>query len=337
MAPASRLLPTLAWLVPALLAGVAASLSLGLHAYPPAVVASALLAFDGSTAHHVVRDLRLPRALIAPTAGASLGVAGVLIQTLIRNRIAAPDVLGLNAGAALAVVAASTLFGIGALPALSLAAAGGALATALLIFAIARAGGGANAAESSAMSPARTVLAGITLAGLMISLVQVILTTDEATLDELLFWLAGAFVDRPLALLAANGWLVAAGLLAALAIARPLDALLADEDTARGLGVPLARVRATAFAAIAALTGGAVALAGPVGFIGLVAPHVARRLVGLSHRDLIPTAALVGALLALLADVGARYVLHPAEVPVGVVTALVGAPVLIALLRRRAA
>lgn len=333
MSPRSSLIPTLAWLVPALLAGMAASLSLGLEAYPPATVAGALLAFDGSTAHHVVRDLRLPRALIAPVAGASLGVAGVLIQTLVRNRIAAPDVLGLNAGAALAVVAASVFLGVSALAALSLIAAAGALLAALLIVAVAHAGGGAQAA----MSPARTVLAGITLAGLMISLVQVILTTDEATLDELLFWLAGAFADRPLALLGASGWLVALGLLAAMAVARPLDALLADEDTARGLGVPLARVRATAFAAIAALTGGAVALAGPVGFIGLVAPHAARRLVGLGHRDLIPAAALVGALFALLADIGARYLIHPAEVPVGVVTALVGAPVLIALLRRRAA
>ncbi|WP_349370418.1 iron ABC transporter permease [Salinarimonas sp.] len=333
MSPRSSLVPTLAWLLPALLAGIAASLSLGLQEYAPGTVAGALLTFDGSTAHHVVRDLRLPRALIAPVAGASLGVAGVLIQTLVRNRIAAPDVLGLNAGAALAVVAATVLFGVGALAALSLIAAAGALLTALLIFAVAHAGGGARAA----MSPARTVLAGITLAGLMISLVQVILTTDEATLDELLFWLAGAFADRPLTLLAASGWLVVLGLFAAFAVARPLDALLADEDTARGLGVPLVRVRATAFGAIAALTGGAVALAGPVGFIGLVAPHVARRLVGLAHRDLIPVAALVGAVFALLADVGARYLIHPAEVPVGVVTALVGAPVLIALLRRRAA
>lgn len=309
---------------------MAFSLSAGLSGYGPAVVWQAMTAFDGSQAHHVIRDLRLPRAVIAPVVGASLGVAGVLIQTLIRNRIASPDILGLNAGAALAVVACLTLFGMTALPALAAAAAAGATATAAVVYAVVTASG-------AAMSPARTVLAGITLAGLLTALVQVILTTEEAALDQLLFWLAGAFVGRSLDLLSASGWLFLTGALLALAVTRPLDALAADEATAQSVGVPVARVRLMTFAAVALLTGGAVAVAGPVGFIGLVVPHLARRLAPRGHREQVVMAALLGALYALVADIGARYVVYPAEAPVGAVTALIGGPVLLALLRRRAA
>lgn len=325
----SRALGPILWLAPALVGAMLASLMLGLRVYSPVEVWQALTAFDGSDTHQVVRDLRLSRAVIAPLVGASLAVAGVLLQTLARNRIASPDILGLNAGAALAVVLASVWLGVDALAGLSAAAALGALTTALLVYGIATAGG--------AMSPARTVLAGITLAGLMSSLVQVVLTIDEATLEELIFWLAGAFVGRPLALVGAGGWVLAAGAVAAVAVARPLDALLTDDDTARGLGIPIARVHTLTFVAVASLTGGAVAIAGPVGFIGLVVPHAARGLVGLRHRDQIVTAAFLGALFALVADIAARYLIYPGEAPVGAVTALIGGPLLLSLLRRRAA
>ncbi|HZH28746.1 MAG TPA: iron ABC transporter permease [Azospirillaceae bacterium] len=305
------------------------SLSVGVHSHGPAEVWHALTAFDGSQDHRVVRELRLPRAVLASVAGSSLGVAGVLIQTLTRNRIASPDILGLNAGAALAVVVANVWLGVDGLTALSAAAAGGALMAALAVYGVAVSGG--------AMSPARTVLAGMTFAGLLMSLVEVVLTTDEASLEQLLFWLAGSFEGRPLQLAAANGWILGLGLLAALAVARPLDTLATDDDTARNLGVPLHRVRSLAFLATAALTGGAVAIAGPVGFIGLVAPHAARWLAGPHHRDRIIVAAVAGALLGVGADVAARFVIHPGEAPVGAVTALIGAPVLVLLLRRRLA
>lgn len=316
--------------VPILVAAIvvvwATSLMVGYQSYGPATVYAALVDDAVTDASHVIRGLRLPRALLAPVVGAALGVAGVLLQSLVRNRIASPDILGINAGAALAVVVASVAFGVGSLAALSLVAGCGALTAALLIYAIATAAG--------PMSPARTILAGITLSGLFISLVQIVLTTDEASLDELLFWMAGGFEGRSLELLRGTAWLMGIGIAGAVLVARSLDALQVDDDTAESLGAAVLRTRLLAFAAVAALIGGAVAIAGPIGFVGLVVPHVARAMVGQRHGPLVTTAALAGALFALLADIATRFVIYPSEIPVGVVTALIGAPVLIGLLRR---
>ncbi|WP_436124332.1 FecCD family ABC transporter permease [Aminobacter sp. LjRoot7] len=305
------------------------SLAIGYRLYSPAEIWAALTAFDGSEAHVVIRDLRLPRALMAPLVGAALGIAGVLVQTLSRNRIASPDTLGLNAGAAFAVVMASGLFGVASLPGLSLAAAAGALATSLLVFGLAAAAGG--------ISPLRIVLVGVTFAGLFDSFVNVVLTVNETMLDQLLFWLAGSFADRKLTL-ALNGLpfvLIGGGI--AFYLARSLDILQTDDSTARGLGVPLGVVRGLSFVSVALLSGASVAMAGPVLFVGLVVPHAARALVGLEHRLQIVAAALVGAVYTTLADIVARFVIFPREAPVGAVTAIVGGCLLLVLLRRRAA
>jgi len=312
-----------------LLGAMLASLTLGYRVYGLDQVLAALTAFDSSEAHVVIANLRLPRALMAPVVGAGLGMAGVLVQTLSRNRIASPDTLGLNAGAAFAVVLASTVLGVSSMVGLSLASALGALLTALLVFGIAATAGG--------LSPIRIVLVGVTIAGLFHALVEVILTTNEAQLQQLLFWLAGAFVDRPMALVANGAPIMLVGALLAASLARALDALQADDTTAHGLGVPLGLIRAVAFLAISLLTGAAVAMAGPVSFVGLVVPHAARRLVGLRHGRQLAAAALLGAIYATLADVLARFVIFPGEAPVGAVTAVVGGVVLLALLMRRAA
>lgn len=305
------------------------SMTLGYRLYGLDQVWAALFAFDGSETAVVIANLRLPRAVIAPLVGAGLGVAGVIVQTLARNRIASPDTLGLNAGASLGVVVASFWLGIGSLAGLSLAAALGALAASLLVFAIAAGAGG--------LSPLRIVLIGVTIAGLGHSLVEVVLTTNEAQLQQLLFWLSGAFVDRPMALAQTGAPIIALGIVLALLLARQLDALQADDSTATGLGVPLVLVRGGSFVAVSLLTGAAVAMAGPVGFVGLVVPHAARWLVGLRHGRLIPVAALIGAIYATLADVAARFVIYPTEAPVGAITAVVGGIVLLILLKRRAA
>lgn len=318
-----------AGLLVALCAVMLVSISVGYRIYGLDQVWQALTAFDGSETAVVIANLRLPRAVIAPLVGAGLGVAGVLVQTLSRNRIASPDTLGLNAGASLGVVIASFWFGVGSMTGLSLAAALGALATSVLVFAIASSAGG--------LSPIRIVLIGVTFAGLGHSLVEVVLTTNEAQLSQLLFWLSGAFVDRPLALAQTGGPIIAIGGALALLLARPLDALQADDATATGLGVPLFLVRGLSFLAVSLLTGAAVSMAGPVGFIGLVVPHAARWLVGLRHGRLIPAAALIGAIYATLADVIARFVVYPTEAPVGAITAVVGGVVLLVLLKRRAA
>jgi len=312
-----------------LLAAMLASLTLGYRLYSLAEVWRALFAFDGSETAVVIANLRLPRAVIAPLVGGALGVAGVIVQTLSRNRIASPDTLGLNAGASLAVVVASAVFGVGSLVGLSLAAAFGALVTSLVVFAIAATAGG--------LSPLRIVLIGVTFAGLGHSIVEVILTTNEAQMQQLLFWLAGAFVDRPMVLALNGGPIILLGAAIALALARPLDALQADDSTATSLGVPLVWVRAASFISVSLLTGAAVSMAGPVGFVGLVVPHAARWLVGLRHGRQLPAAALIGAIYATVADVAARFVIYPVEAPVGAITAVVGGIVLLVLLKRRAA
>ena len=305
------------------------SLTLGYKIYSLDQVWMALFAHDGSEVAVVIAGLRLPRALIAPLAGAALGMAGVMVQTLSRNRIASPDTLGLNAGASLAVVVASIMFGVQSLAGLSLAAAFGAFVTAIVVFGVAASAGG--------LSPLKIVLVGVTFASLSHAFVEVLLTSNEAQLQQLLFWLSGAFVDRPIALFYNGLPVVIVGGIIGIALSRALDALQADDSTAAGLGVPLAAVRGLAFVAVALLTGAAVSMAGPVAFVGLVVPHAARRLVGLRHIHQLPAAALFGAVYATLADVAARFVIYPVEAPVGAITAVVGAIVLLVLLMRRAA
>jgi iron complex transport system permease protein len=251
------------------------------------------------------------------------------VQTLSRNRIASPDTLGLNAGASLAVVVASILLGVQSLAGLSLAAAFGAFVTAIVVFGVAASAGG--------LSPLKIVLVGVTFASLSHAFVEVLLTSNEAQLQQLLFWLSGAFVDRPIALFYNGLPVVVVGTVIGLSLSRALDALQADDSTAAGLGVPLAAVRGLAFVAVALLTGAAVSMAGPVAFVGLVVPHAARRLVGLRHIHQLPAAALFGAVYTTLADVAARFVIYPVEAPVGAITAVVGAIVLLVLLMRRAA
>lgn len=319
----------LAWLVAGVLLAMLGSLSLGYRIYGLDQVWTAFFAPDGSEAATVIAGLRLPRALIAPLTGAALGVAGTVVQTLSRNRIASPDTLGLNGGAALAVVLASTVFGVQSLTGLSLAAALGALITSLVVFGVAASAGG--------LSPLKIVLVGVTFASLSHAVVEVVLTSNEAQLQQLLFWLSGAFVDRPMSHVTTGFPVIALGAMLAFALSRPLDALQADDATAQSLGVPLPLVRGLAFLAVALLTGAAVSMAGPVAFVGLVVPHAARHLVGLRHVWQLPASALVGALYALLADIVARFVIFPVEAPVGAVTAVVGAFVLLVLLRRRAA
>lgn len=305
------------------------SMTLGYRIYTPGQVWMALFANDGTETATVIAGLRLPRALIAPLAGAALGMAGTMVQTLSRNRIASPDTLGLNAGASLAVVVATIVFGVQSLVGLSLAAAFGALATAIVVFGVAAGAGG--------LSPLKVVLVGVTFASLAHAAVEILLTSNEAQLQQLLFWLSGAFVDRPISLFFNGLPVVLVGAAIGFALASSLDAAQADDSTAAGLGVPLAAVRGAAFVAVSLLTGAAVSMAGPVAFVGLVVPHVARRLVGLQHRHQLAAAALTGAIYATLADVAARFVIYPVEAPVGAITAVVGAIALLVLLMRRLA
>ena len=320
---------TYAALMVGLVAAMLMSLTLGYKVYSLGEVWAALIGHESSETTTVIAGLRLPRALIAPLAGAALGMAGVLVQTLSRNRIASPDTLGLNAGASLAVVLATVVLGIQSLAGLSLAAAGGALLTSVLVFGVAAGAGG--------LSPLKIVLVGVTFASLAHAMVEIVLTSNEAQLQQLLFWLSGAFVDRSISLFFNGLPVVMAGGALAFVLTTALDAMQADDSTAAGLGVPLVAVRGLTFLAVSLLTGAAVSMAGPVAFVGLVVPHIARRLVGLRHRHQLAAAALSGAIYATLADVAARFVIYPVEAPVGAITAVVGAGALLVLLMRRLA
>lgn len=305
-----------------------ASLAVGSRAIPPADVLRVLLDPDGSEAAAIVRDLRVPRTVVALAVGAALGLAGAQLQGLTRNPLADPGLLGVSAGAALGVVAVSAFVGTGGAPGRSAAALAGALAATAAVWVLAgpaRAGGGGEVA---------LLLAGVALTALLTSVTTILVLLDADTLDEYRFWVVGSVAGRDLGLLAGVLPLLLTGAVLAAWSAPALDLLALGDDLARGLGARVEWQRAGILVSASLLTAGAVAVAGPLTFVGLLVPHLARPLVGVSHRWLLPMSALLGAALVAVSDVVGRVVLRPAELQVGVVTAFVGAPVLLALARR---
>lgn len=311
-----------------LAAAVLLSLAVGSKTLSTAAVLRALVAPDDSEASLIVRELRVPRTVLAVVIGAALGLAGTQLQGLTRNPLADPGLLGVSAGAALAVVTTSTVLGVGGPTGQALAALVGALAATLAVWLLA--GRGRNGASALPL-----VLAGVAVTALLSSLTTVLVLLDAETLDEYRFWAVGSVAGRDVDLLLPVLPLLAVGLLLAAACASTLDLLALGDDLARGLGARLAWGKAGAVLSATLLTAGTVAIAGPLVFVGLVAPHLARPLVGAGHRWLLPTAAVLGALLLLVSDVVGRVVARPGEVQVGIVTAVVGAPVLVALVSRR--
>lgn len=304
-----------------------ASLHLGLTIYGPGDVTAALFSPANETTDIVIRHLRGPRTLLACLVGASLGIAGAVMQSCTRNPLAEPGLMGVNAGAAFALVAALSLFGIEGFLALSAIAATGALLASLLVFGL--------ALSARAVGPGQLLLAGVTVAALLASLTQMLLVTDEQALEALLFWLAGSFADRPTEVLLPGTALLLLAAIALLPMIRAFDALALSDEAAQAIGVSVAGTRLAGLALAALMAGLCVALAGPVAFAGLLAPHLARLMGARGHAQLLPMAALLGALTCLIADIAARLVIKPSEAPVGVLLALIGAPVLVALLDRR--
>jgi iron complex transport system permease protein len=276
----------------------------------------------------ILQSIRLPRVVLALLVGAALAVAGALMQAVAANPLAAPEIMGVNAGAVFVVVLA-----ISVVPSLSgaptiLLAFGGAAAAGVSVMLLAGSGRGR-------VSPVRLALAGVTASSLLISLTQVLIIFDENSADSVLFWLVGGvnfagWTDIRHLL----PWLVL-GLIGAFAMARPLNLLALGDDMARGLGQNVERTRLIGSALVIVLSGAAVSVAGPVAFIGLIVPHIIRRLVGSNYAVLLPLSAGAGAALLLYADIVSRYVKPPFEVPAGVVTALIGAPVFVYLARRQ--
>lgn len=276
---------------------------------------------------HAVAAARLARTLVALAAGAALGLAGACLQGLTRNGLADAGILGLNAGASFGMIVAITVVGLSSLAGYIWFAFLGAALAALLVLGVAsRARGGA--------SPVALVLTGAATTAALTSLTSAILLTDQSARETFRFWAVGTVGGRGYADVLPVLPFLAVGALLALASARNLDALALGDDTARSLGRHPVRDRALVGLAVVLLAGGATAVAGPIAFVGLVVPHVARTLHGPGHLRLLPLAAAYGAALVVLADTAGRVVLPPTEVQVGVMAALVGAPVFLALVRR---
>lgn len=290
----------------------------------------ALSAYDSHNFdHRIIVGLRLLRLAGGALTGAALGLAGVLLQTIVRNPIGEPHILGLNAGAALAVVVTTALSGSLAdtVIARPLIAAGGAALLFSLIITLACAG-------RSGPTALKITLCGVALSGFASALSAAILILDEQTLLDLRIWLAGDLAGLNYAQVAWASLPALAGALLALGLGPRLNALALGDAAARGLGVNVLATRCCALVAAALLCGAAVSVAGPIGFIALVAPHIVRRFVSNDLRLLMPLAALTGAILLLLADVAARTLIAPRELATGVMTVMAGAPVFIWIVAR---
>lgn len=312
-----------------LLFAMITSIAFGAAQIGPRDVWDAIFAFDpGSTNHLIIRTLRVPRAAVAALVGASLALAGAIMQGLTRNPLADPGILGINTGAALGVVMAVFLLEIRTLGLYALFAFVGAAVTAVLVYAIGALGRGGP-------TPLNLTIAGAAFTALLSSLTTGVLILNQRTLEEVRFWLAGSIAGRDLSLLLQVAPYLLVGMVLALALGRQITTIALGEDVARGLGQNTAWVKGLAALCVVLLAGGSVAVAGPIGFIGLVIPHMVRFLVGVDYRWILPYAALWGGTFLIFSDVAARLILRPAELPVGVMTALIGGPFFIYLIRNR--
>lgn len=303
------------------------SLGVGSVSLDPRTVVDALLAFDGSNDHLIVRSLRLPRTLVGLAVGASLAVAGVAMQAITRNALASPTILGVNAGASFAIVTAVFLLGVVSPTMYVWFAFAGALGVSVLVYGIASTGrGGAT--------PVRLALAGAVVTALLTSWISAILVFNQRTLDEVRFWLAGSLAGRDLDVLVQVLPFIVVGLVACLLLTPQFNVIALGDQVAAALGQNTTLVRSVTTVLVVLLAGAGVAAAGPIGFVGLAVPHAVRSVVGPDHRWLVPYAAIFGSVLLLVADVLGRIAMRPGEIQVGIVTAIVGAPVLVHLVRR---
>lgn len=313
----------------ALAAVIALSLGVGAKAIPADVVWQALWHHDINLDDHViVRELRLPRTQLGIVVGIALGVAGALVQALTRNPLADPGILGVNAGAAFTVTVAVAVTGITSIWGYLWFAFAGALLATVAVYAIGMAG-------RAGATPVRLTLAGVALGAVLGGISQSITLLRPDVFDRMRYWGAGSLAGRPPETTLVVVGFIAAGLLIALIAARGLNAMALGNDLAQSLGTNLLLTRILVIVAVTLLAGAATAAAGPIGFVGLMVPHVVRWIVGPDQRWIIPYTALAAPILLLTADVIGRVVAPPGELQVSIVTAFVGAPVLIALIRRK--
>jgi len=316
----------IALLTLALLAAGVLGLMIGSRAIGPGAVLSALFDPDGGEVSTIVHGLRLPRTVLAITVGIALGVGGALMQGHTRNPLADPGLLGVTAGASFAVVLGIFVFEVTSLTGYAWFSMAGAGLAAAAVFAIGSTRGGPD--------PVSLVLAGAAVSALLLAFTQAIVLRDVETLDDFRFWNVGSTAGRDFDVFWQVAPFIAAGLLLAAISAPGLNLLQLGDDVARSLGMHPARHKALGITTVMLLTGAATAACGPIAFVGLVVPHVARFLAGVDYRWLLPYAGLVGGLFMILADVLGRVVVRPGELQVGIVLSLVGGPAFIYLVRR---
>jgi iron complex transport system permease protein len=317
------------WLAGVALLAALAVLGVAGGAVPlaPGAVLGALAGRGDAATLAIVRDLRLPRVALAALVGAALGSSGAALQGVLRNALAEPYLLGVSGGAAVGAVLVATA-GVASAALVPLGAFAGAVTAAALVLAVARAGGGGS--DVRLLLTAGVVVGAFANAGVMVALA-------DAPADQVrgaLWWMMGSVAGAAWPQVAWLAGYAAAALAALVLWARDVDALALGEDPAAALGVDVERAARRVFVAASLLAAASVAAAGLVGFVGLVVPHLARAAGARSHRALIPAAALAGASLVVAADLAARTVRAPLELPLGAVTALVGVPFFLARLRR---
>lgn len=318
----------LLWLSALLLISVVLSLCAGPTWIPPQHSLAALIGADTVTqTQQLVTSSRLSRTVMGMAVGSSLAVAGALMQALTRNPLASPGLFGVNAGATFAIILGSTVFALASPQQWLWCAFIGAAVAGSLVWTIGNRGQGS-------LNPLRIVLAGAAITALFSAFSQALLVINQEGLDTVLFWLAGSLSERDLAPAAPLLAGVLLALVSALGLAGHVNVLNVGESIAVGLGQRVGLIRILISVLIIWLAGSAVALAGSIGFIGLLVPHMVRKSLSMDHRWLLPGCVLGGASLLLLADTLARVIILPQQVPVGVMTALLGAPFFIALARR---
>jgi iron complex transport system permease protein len=307
---------------------IVASLAIGTKAIPLSHVIDAFTDYDATNADHlVVRELRQPRTIVGLLVGAALGLAGAVMQAVTRNPLADPGLLGVNAGAAFAVVLAIWQLGSSDVGTLVWFAFLGAAIASVVVYLLGSLGrGGAT--------PVRLALAGAALSALLFALTRAVTLLDQATLDQFRFWAVGSLTGRDGQVARSVGPFIVIGGMLALGLTRPLNAIALGDDAAAGLGVKVGLTRIVGGVAIVLLCGAAVAAVGPIGFVGLVVPHAVRAVVGPDQRWLLPGCALAGPLVLLLCDTAGRVIARPGEVQVGIMTAAIGGPAFVFLVRR---
>ncbi|TCT22374.1 iron complex transport system permease protein [Melghiribacillus thermohalophilus] len=292
------------------------------------MVYDALFHYDQNvTEHIIITTTRVSRTVIAAVIGASLAIAGALMQALTRNPLAAPDIFGINAGAIFFIVFSATFFSVDSLVHYMWIAFLGAGVAGVFVYFLGSMG-------KDGLSPIKIVLAGAAITAFFVSFTQGLLVIDEQSIQTVLFWLAGSVAGRDMEMLLPVLPFMIIAVLIALFLGRAINILLSGEDVAKSLGQRTVLMKLLIGIVVVFLAGGSVAVAGSIGFIGLIVPHMVRGLIGTDYRWVIPYSALTGASLLLLADVAARFVIMPHEMPIGAMTALLGTPFFIHIARK---